>query len=50
MHHQTVRFLIAEQRFLENLEARSTKKALTILRNELAVLNRDPERLHQLSR
>ena len=47
---QTVRFLIAEQRFLEYLEARDHKKALSILRNELAPLNQDSDRLQQLSR
>lgn len=45
----TVRFLIAEQKFLEHLESRTTKKALSVLRNELAPLNHNPERLHQLS-
>lgn len=49
-HSQTVKFLIAEQKFLEHLEARDTKKALSVLRNELALLNHDSERLHQLSR
>lgn len=47
---QTVKFLIAEQKFMEHLEARETKKALSVLRNELAPLNRNQERLHQLSR
>lgn len=45
-----VKFLIAEQKFLEYLEARETKKALLVLRNELAPLNHNPDRLHQLSR
>lgn len=47
---QTVRFKIAEQKFLEYLEARDTKRALSVLRNELAPLNHNPDRLHQLSR
>lgn len=45
----TVKFLIAEQKFMEHLEARETKKALSVLRNELAPLNHNQERLHQLS-
>lgn len=47
---QTVRFKIAEQKFLEHLEAKDTKRALSVLRNELAPLNHNPDRLHQLSR
>lgn len=47
---QTVRFLISEHKFMEYLDRRETKKALSVLRNELAPLNHNPERLHQLSR
>lgn len=35
---------------MEHLEAREAKKALSVLRNELAPLNHNQERLHQLSR
>lgn len=45
-----VKFLIRQQKFLEALEALETKKALVILRNELAPLNTDSDRLHLLSR
>lgn len=45
-----VKFLIRQQKFLEALEALETKKALVILRNELAPLNSDSDRLHLLSR
>ena len=47
---QTVRFAVRQQKFLEALEARETKRALSILRNELAPLNHDSNRLHLLSR
>ena len=47
---QTVRFAILQQKFLEALEAQNTKSALTILRNELAPLQHDSQRLHMLSR
>ncbi|KAL8286124.1 hypothetical protein RQP46_004612 [Phenoliferia psychrophenolica] len=45
----TVRFAILQQKFLEALEAQNTKAALTILRNELAPLQHDSQRLHMLS-
>ena len=35
---------------MEYLDRRETKKALSVLRNELAPLHHFPERLHQLSR
>lgn len=47
---QTVKFSIRQQKFLEALEAKDTKKALSILRHELAPLNHDSDRLHLLSR
>lgn len=47
---QTIRFELRQQKFLEALEAKETKKALTVLRNELAPLNHDSDRLHFLSR
>lgn len=49
-HPQTIRFELRQQRFLEALEAKETKKALAVLRNELAPLNHDSDRLHFLSR
>lgn len=45
-----VKFAIRQQKFLEALEASEAKKALVILRNELAPLNTDTDRLHILSR
>ncbi|KAI5479335.1 catabolite degradation protein [Pseudohyphozyma bogoriensis] len=45
----TVKFAIAQQKFLEALESGETKRALTILRGELAPLNHDSGRLHLLS-
>lgn len=47
---QAVKFLVGQQKFLEALEQRETKRALSLLRNELAPLNYDSERLHFLSR
>ncbi|SGZ22426.1 BQ5605_C022g09486 [Microbotryum silenes-dioicae] len=47
--HTTVRFKIRQQKFLEALEAKETKKALFTLRNELAPLGHDSDRLHFLS-
>jgi hypothetical protein len=47
---QAVKFLIGQQKFLEALEQHETKRALSLLRNELAPLNYDSERLHFLSR
>jgi len=43
-------FLIAEQRFLELLEARDTRAALQVLRNELAEHCPEQRRLQKLSR
>lgn len=47
---QTIKFVLRQQKFLEALEAKETKKALSILRNELAPLNHNSDRLHLLSR
>jgi hypothetical protein len=47
---QSIKFLLHQQRYLELLEARQTRKALSILRNRLAPLNHGSDRLHQLSR
>ncbi|GAA5862183.1 hypothetical protein JCM3774_004812 [Rhodotorula dairenensis] len=44
-----VKFAIRQQKFLEAVEAKETKKALTVLRNELSPLDGDPNRLHFLS-
>ncbi|BGP45859.1 hypothetical protein JCM10450v2_001694 [Rhodotorula kratochvilovae] len=44
-----VKFAIRQQKFLEALEARETKAALSVLRNELSPLNHDSNRLHFLS-
>ncbi|GAA5843715.1 hypothetical protein JCM9279_000115 [Rhodotorula babjevae] len=44
-----VKFAIRQQKFLEALEARETKTALSVLRNELSPLNYDSNRLHFLS-
>lgn len=45
-----IKFVIRQQKFLEALEVSEAKKALVILRNELAPLNTDSDRLHLLSR
>lgn len=42
-------FLIAKQKYLEYLEAGHQKKALGVLRNELAASATDSEALHDLS-
>jgi hypothetical protein len=47
---QEARFLIHQQRYLELLDEGSTTSALSVLRNDLAPLNVDPEQLQQLSR
>ena len=47
---QNAKFLIYQQKFLELLELRKIKESLDCLRNELTPLNRDPNRLHFLSR
>ncbi|GAA6004705.1 hypothetical protein JCM10207_000988 [Rhodosporidiobolus poonsookiae] len=44
-----IKFAIRQQKFLEAMEAKETKKALSILRNELSPLNYDSNRLHFLS-
>ncbi|GAA6006312.1 uncharacterized protein JCM10292_002643 [Rhodotorula paludigena] len=44
-----VHFAIRQQKFLEALEGRETKKALSVLRNELSPLGYDSNRLHFLS-
>eukprot|EP00164_Ancoracysta_twista_P001040 GFYU01001357.1.p1 GENE.GFYU01001357.1~~GFYU01001357.1.p1 ORF type:complete len:538 (-),score=141.78 GFYU01001357.1:250-1863(-) len=46
---RTVKFLIAQQKFLELLERREIESALTCLRKELAPLRQSPERLHKLT-
>ena len=46
---QESRFLISQQKYLELLENRNTTAALTVLRNELASDNIDPEHLRSLS-
>ncbi|GAA94146.1 uncharacterized protein L969DRAFT_46235 [Mixia osmundae IAM 14324] len=46
---KAIRFIVSEQKYLEMLEARETKSALSVLRNELAPLNYAPERIHVLS-
>lgn len=47
---QAARFLISQQKYLEQLEAMQPTAALQTLRGELAVYCSDPERLHYLSR
>jgi hypothetical protein len=47
---QSIKFLLHQQRYLELLEARQTRKALSILRDRLAPLHHGSDRLHQLSR
>lgn len=50
---QTVLFSLRQQKFLEALERKETKQALSILRNELTPLvagGQSAERLHFLSR
>ncbi|GAA5987610.1 hypothetical protein JCM5350_001895 [Sporobolomyces pararoseus] len=42
-------FAIRQQKFLEAMEMQDTKRALTILRNDLSGLNFDSDRLHFLS-
>ena len=48
-HPNAVRFLISRQKYLEMLEVGQSKKALAVLRSELAGVVRDPEVLHTLS-
>lgn len=47
---QIAHFLIRQQKYLECLESRRSDAALHILRNELAPLSFDSDRLHLLSR
>ncbi|KAF9514475.1 hypothetical protein BS47DRAFT_1295012 [Hydnum rufescens UP504] len=47
---RTAYFLIRQQKYLESLEQRRSDTALQILRNELAPLSFDSDRLHLLSR
>lgn len=42
-------FALRQQKFLEAMETQDTKRALTILRNDLSGLNFDSDRLHFLS-
>ncbi|GAA5848214.1 hypothetical protein JCM8547_004446 [Rhodosporidiobolus lusitaniae] len=44
-----LKFAIRQQKFLEAMEAKDTKKALFVLRNQLSPLNHDSNRLHFLS-
>ncbi|KAG8721117.1 hypothetical protein FRC08_015611 [Ceratobasidium sp. 394] len=46
---RAARFLISQQKYLEQLEAMQPTGALQTLRGELAVYCSDPERLHHLS-
>ncbi|CAE6340359.1 unnamed protein product [Rhizoctonia solani] len=49
-HERTARFLISQQKYLEQLEALQPTAALQTLRGELVMYCSDPERLHYLSR
>ncbi|GAA5822786.1 hypothetical protein JCM11251_004380 [Rhodosporidiobolus azoricus] len=44
-----IEFALRRQKFLEAMEAKETKKALSVLRNELSPLNYDSDQLHFLS-
>ncbi|PWN34125.1 WD40 repeat-like protein, partial [Meira miltonrushii] len=44
-----IKFLIYQQRYLELLESKQTRKALSVLRDRLAPLNHGSDTLHQLS-
>jgi len=46
---EQARFLIAQQKYLEFLELGQQKKALAVLRGELALLTKDSEHLHLVS-
>ncbi|CAE6463396.1 unnamed protein product [Rhizoctonia solani] len=48
-NERTARFLISQQKYLEQLEALQPTAALQTLRGELAVYCAEPERLHYLS-
>ncbi|KAN0064822.1 hypothetical protein ACQY0O_001879 [Thecaphora frezii] len=45
----SIRFMIQRQRYLELLEAKQTKKALSVLRDRLTPINQDTKELHLLS-
>ncbi|CAE6467768.1 unnamed protein product [Rhizoctonia solani] len=49
-NERAARFLISQQKYLEQLEALQPTAALQTLRGELAVFCTEPERLHYLSR
>jgi hypothetical protein len=46
---EQVKFLVAQQKYLELLEQGQQKKALAVLRNELAPVTKDSEVLHTIS-
>jgi hypothetical protein len=46
---EQAKFLIAQQKYLELLELGQQKKALNVLRLELAALTKDQEALHAIS-
>ncbi|KAJ2736928.1 hypothetical protein IW152_000439 [Coemansia sp. BCRC 34962] len=48
-HVTAAQFIIKQQQFLEQLEARQLKQALLILQNELIMLTSDVTQLHRLS-
>jgi hypothetical protein len=45
----SIRFLVSQQKYLEMLEMGVQKKALAVLRNELAPVAKDSDVLHTLS-
>jgi hypothetical protein len=47
---QAARFLISQQKYLECLEAGRSADALFVLRQEIAPMDIEPGRLHNLSR
>ncbi|GAA5894761.1 hypothetical protein JCM6882_006674 [Rhodosporidiobolus microsporus] len=47
--HTPIKFAVRRQKFLEAMEGKETKKALSVLRNELSPLNYDSDQLHFLS-
>lgn len=49
-HTIELKFLLRRQKYLELLEDRDLKKAIHVLRNELAPLQFSTEQLHELSR
>lgn len=44
-----IRFLVSQQKYLEMIEMGAQKKALAVLRNELAPVAQDPDVLHHMS-